>query len=205
MLLTGCCGQHGAALNLQRRDTPCAATIFSSYSVELRKLARAHETELQRLALKFLVERHVAAVGTTFGRSQTDLRVDDAVGTIVIEAKKLLRTPSEADVNGWLAQLGSYMDQAPVRNSGVLLLFNFTDTTLVVDGVRFGARLHIVAVNLCPTSPSKREDRIDLLPSSGENSERLVAFRRPLDVSLTSRRRRRRPRRARGGRGPRKR
>ena len=146
---------------------------------ELKELPKEPEVELQRLLLRFLVERNVAAVGTKFARSETDLRVDDAFGAIVIEAKKLRTLPSEKKMKAWLSQLGSYMDQAPIRNMGVLLFFNFSNGSIIVPSeARFGNdRYHVVAINLCPDSPSKSRDRDS---AGGGRPQSLISLRRPL-------------------------
>lgn len=121
------------------------------------------ELRLQREMCRFLVERSVRAYGTKFGWSEVDLRADDVLGAVVIETKLLKsNAPSERDINRWLTQLGSYLDQEHLALRGVLVLYNFSPTAIISPIATIRFRYLIVAINLCPLSPSKRTASIEI-------------------------------------------
>jgi hypothetical protein len=121
------------------------------------------ELRLQREMCRFLVENHVSAYGTKFGWSETDLRAEDGFGAIVIETK-LLRSgaPSAKDINRWLTQLGSYLDQEHLALRGVLVLYNFSSTPIFCPVSTLRHRYVILVINLCPDTPSKRKASIEI-------------------------------------------
>jgi hypothetical protein len=79
-----------------------------------------------------------------------------------------------------LAQLLSYMSQAPIKHRGALLLYNVTDVPVVVDrrAAPIKGRVYVVPVNLCDKTPSKRKDAIELVES--DDPKVLIHFRSPL-------------------------
>jgi hypothetical protein len=133
------------------------------------------ELYLQRVLLKFLVEREITAFGTRFGRSEVDVRAEDTMGSVVVEAK-VLRVPlTEPKLNRWLTQLGSYMDQSHVALRGALVIFNFADSPILAPETIVGFRFLIVAINLCRASPSKRSSGVQVEgPAAGSDGVRVV-------------------------------
>jgi len=149
-------------------------------------LASKDELRLQREMCRFLVERDVRAYGTKFGWSEVDVRADDSLGAVVIEAKLLKKPPSERDINRWLTQLGSYMDQEHLALRGVLVLYNFSDAAILcpVETIRF--RFLLLAINLCPASPSKRTASIEVQPTA--SGEEVIRVHRLGEVTAKRRR-----------------
>jgi hypothetical protein len=85
-----------------------------------------------------------------------DVRADDVLGAVVIETKLLKSAPSERDINRWLTQLGSYLDQEHLALRGVLVLYNFSPTAIICPITTIRFRYLVLAINLCPQTPSKR-------------------------------------------------
>ena len=61
-----------------------------------------------------------------------------------------------------VTQLGCYMDQEHVAVRGALVLYNFSDVPIFVPRTAIRYRYLIVAINLCPASPSKRLKSIEI-------------------------------------------
>lgn len=131
--------------------------------------SKLNELRLQRELCRFLVERHIPAYGTQFGWSEVDLRTEDALGAVLIEAKKITKVPSEADINRWLTQLGSYLDQEHRALRGVLAIYNFSPAPILAPATAIRLKYLVIAVNLCPTSPSKRRAAIEIVEGRDGN------------------------------------
>jgi hypothetical protein len=115
------------------------------------------ELRLQRQLLRFLVERGIRSYGTKLGWSETDVRSEDRFGAVVIETKVIRSgSPSAGAITKWLTQLGCYMDQEHAAVRGALVLYNFSGVPIFVPRAAIRYRYLIVAINLCPVSPSKR-------------------------------------------------
>lgn len=157
-------------------DSPIERTL-RAYKLGLEVVAgdiqashsKLNELRLQRELCRFLVERHIPAYGTQFGWSEVDLRTEDALGAVLIEAKKVTKVPSEADINRWLTQLGSYLDQEHRALRGVLAIYNFSPAPILAPTTTIRLKYLIVAVNLCPTSPSKRRTAIEIVEGRDGN------------------------------------
>ncbi len=126
------------------------------------EFAGKNELRLQREMCRFLVERDVRAFGTKFGRSEVDLRADDPLGAAVIETKVLRSAPSERDINRWLTQLGSYLDQEHLAFRGVLVLYNFSPTPIFCPAQTLRFRFLLLTINLCSESPSRRAWNVEI-------------------------------------------
>jgi hypothetical protein len=122
--------------------------VVGSESREL--LLDRHEKWLQRDVCRFLVERGHRAVGTSFGGSEVDLRAEDTVGAILIEAKKNKPLATEAKIRQWFTQLQEYMSKEVLRNRGVLLIYNFHATPIFAPRGYLHGRYLVLVVNLCP-------------------------------------------------------
>lgn len=133
------------------------------------------EERLQRHLCRYLVEREIAAAGRVFGRSKSDLHAEDAWGTHVIEAKRFRALPSDATLLAYASQLLAYLDQQPANRSGILVLYNFSDATILTPLTFIRGRLLVLAVNLCAATPSGR--RSSLLVEEGQGSDLLQFVR----------------------------
>lgn len=133
--------------------------IFDEYS-------KKSELRLQRELCRFLLERNISTFGTKFGRSESDLRAEQQIRSVVIEVKLLKRPPAERDFNRWLTQLGTYMDQELISLSGALVVFNLTDTPLLMPAGILQGRYHLIAVNLCKMSASRRGSSVEVIPAT---------------------------------------
>jgi len=127
-----------------------------------REFTSKKELRLQREMCRFLVERDVRAYGTRFGQSEVDLRADDPLGAVVIEAKVLKSALSEKDMNRWLTQLGSYLDQEHLAFRGVLVLYNFSPTPIFCPAETIRFRFLLLAINICSESPSRRTWNVEV-------------------------------------------
>ena len=91
--------------------------------VEMRKKG---ELLLQKELCKFLVERNIFAVGTKFGRSETDLFAEHGGEEYTIEAKvfRAKRLLSQSALKRAVVQLQNYLDQRPSTPRGILVIYN---------------------------------------------------------------------------------
>lgn len=164
-----------ADLRSRPKEAPLERTL-RAYKLSLevmaqdvgREMSGKREERVQRELCRFLVERGVLAYGTKFGWSETDIRGHDEIGAAIIETKLVKRIPSTGDINRWLTQLGSYMDQeqGPKAIRGVIVLFNFTPASMIAPESPLRAKYSIVAINLCPDSPSKRRASVEIVPAA---------------------------------------
>lgn len=119
------------------------------------------EVALQRQLSAFLIEHGTFAVGTKFGPAETDLVAGNAFDPLVIEVKVFRNKPRPKAVHDAFVQACSYMDQAPLKSRGALVLFNLSDVPIVAPR-EFIARVAIVAINLAERTPSKRDEFIEV-------------------------------------------
>jgi len=156
---------------------------------ERAQLSRRNEVALQRILCRFLVERGFRAVGTKFGSSEADLHVEDALHTLVVEAKLVTEAPSARNVNKWLSQLKSYMDQGPINQTGSLVLFNFGRVPIFAPQHFIRARHMILPINLGSESPSRRREFVDIEDVSADSDEMVRVFRNSAEARGEDRRR----------------
>ena len=148
------------------------------------------ELALQRDLCRFLVERDIPAFGTKFGSSEVDLLVEDDLGPLVVEVKKLQKLPTERRLGDWLTQLGSYMDQQHSAVRAALVFFNFADGPVMAPVVPVVFRYLIVSINLCGVTPSRRRSDVEIRPSASSPGFELISIGQPSVARPTSRRRR---------------
>jgi len=134
-----------------------------------REYAKRPELRLQRDIARFLIERGIYAVGTKFGRSETDFVIGEHADHYVIEVKKYARGAAVTDrtVKSALVQLQSYMDQPPTHPLGILLVVNFTDSLLIAPPTWIRGRYKILVINLQPEPPSGRRKSLSVEEGSG--------------------------------------
>jgi hypothetical protein len=132
------------------------------------------ELRLQRELAKFLVERGIFAAGTQFGRSETDLVATERSNHYILEVKKFTRKQglSERRLKASLVQLQCYLDHHPSTPFGVLVIYNFTDTVLLVPQQWIRGRFWILAINLQVNPPSGRKSSLTV--EAGETSETIA-------------------------------
>lgn len=137
-----------------------------------RDYGRRSELRLQREIARFLIERGIYAVGTKFGRSETDFVIGEHADHYVIEVKKYARGSAITDrtVKSALVQLQSYMDQPPTHPVGILVVFNFTDSLLIAPQTWIRGRYKILVINLQPEPPSGRRKSLTVEEGSGERT-----------------------------------
>lgn len=99
------------------------------------------------------------AVGTQFGRNQTDLSVDEAADSYIVEIKVYRKGDSlnEKSLRKDISQLQSYMDQCPRKNRGILSIYNMTDCLLETPRRWLHQRFWILPINLQSQPPSGRD------------------------------------------------
>jgi hypothetical protein len=134
-----------------------------------RDYAKRPELRLQREIARFLIERAIYAVGTKFGRYETDFVVGARADYYVIEVKKYARGKPITDktIKSALVQLQSYMDQPPMHPLGILMVFNFTDSLLIAPPTWIRGRYKIVVINLQREPPSGRTKSLTVEEGSG--------------------------------------
>jgi hypothetical protein len=135
------------------------------------KLSEKNEIRLQRELAKFLIERDIYAVGTKFGRSETDLVSTKSGNSYILEVKKYSADErlSERRLKAGLVQLQSYMDQHPSSPFGILVVYNFTDSILLAPETWIRGRFRVLAINLQRAPPSGRTRSLTV--ESGDGSE----------------------------------
>jgi hypothetical protein len=130
------------------------------------------ELRLQREIARFLIERGIHAVGTKFGRHETDFVVGERADYYVIEVKKFApsRTITDRTIKGAIVQLQAYMDQPPTHPLGILVVFNFTNSLLLAPPSWIRGRYRIVVINLQGESPSGLTKSLTVEEGSGANT-----------------------------------
>jgi hypothetical protein len=122
------------------------------------EIGRKNELYLQRSLSRFLIERGIYAVGTKFGRGETDLVSNERSDYFILEVKKFTRGKSVTPRNLYAAivQLQSYMDQHPAHPRGILVVYNLSETLLVAPQKWLRGKYWVAAVNLGKEPPSHR-------------------------------------------------
>jgi hypothetical protein len=133
-----------------------------------RKLIARNEQSLKRDLAGHLIERNFWAAGTSFGSSCTDLLVTDEGVQHVVEVKVLKQKLSAGKLKCDLVQVYHYMSQQHPSALAVLLVYNFTSTTLVAADELIGGRCLILPVNINPTPPSRRKNAVLIRPGSAD-------------------------------------
>ena len=153
------------ALNGFRLGREVMAGDLAKAKSEKKKL----ELVLQRELARFRLERGHFAVGTKFGRSETDLIVTEGGDVVVIEAKRYTVSPTADALATNLGQLQTYVSQQRIPSSrGVLLVFNFSRRHLVAPRRWIRQQFMIVPVNLGPVSPSETRETLTLEEAQGD-------------------------------------
>lgn len=136
--------------------------------VEMRKKG---ELLLQKELCKFLVERNIFAVGTKFGRSETDLFAEHGGEEYTIEAKvfRAKGSLSQSAVKRAVVQLQNYLDQRPSTPRGILVIYNLTDDLLTASRAWIQGRYWILPINLQALPPSRRKRSFVIEPGRGDN------------------------------------
>lgn len=137
----------GILILLESRKVVRASHAFSSHETPIEKalfqyklgtevmapeiieqMTKKNELSLQKELCKFLIEKGIYAMGTKFGRNETDLLAELPDEGFIIETKiyKESRRVRERVIKSNLVQLQSYMDQNPVHRKGVLVIYNFS-------------------------------------------------------------------------------
>jgi hypothetical protein len=134
---------------------------------EFKNNKKTLEVYLQKDMCKFLMERNISVYGKSIGRSLLDLYHQDISGDdYVIEAKRYdnYRELTLKNIKENVVQLQSYMDQHK-QARGILAIYNFTPTLLMVKNKWFHGRIWILSINLCEATPSKRNSSIEIIES----------------------------------------
>jgi hypothetical protein len=114
------------------------------------------EIELQRALCAFLIGHGIFAVGTTLGPAETDLVTGSLRYPLVIEVKLFTRRPSELQIERDFGQLLRYMDQAPFKSRGALVLFNLSEVAVNAPKEFMVGRVAVIPINLTSSTPSAR-------------------------------------------------
>ena len=131
------------------------------------------ELNLQREMSKYLIERGIVTYGLTFGRSQVDLYMKERNSEdFVIEVKVYKTRINTSSIKANFVQLQSYMDQH-YQPRGILVIFNFTNDLISSPRKWIRGRYWILAINLCESSPSKR-NRTIIINESSDSSDIIV-------------------------------
>lgn len=120
------------------------------------------ELRLQKEMCRFLLEKGIYSAGTKFGPNELDLMVYDPHETILIETKIYKKLPSDAVIKKHLVQLQTYMDQAPLKHRGILVVFNFTNTLITSPQKWLHGRYWVLIVNLVKPSASSRLESLEI-------------------------------------------
>jgi hypothetical protein len=161
---------------LMSKDVPLEAVLHQlKLGMEVvaqdisREYSKKPELRLQREIARFLIERGIYAVGTKFGRYETDFVVAAHADYYVIEVKKYAQGKAITDrtVKNALVQLQSYMAQPPTRPLGILVVFNFADSLLIAPPTWIRGRYKILVINLQRNPPSGRTKSLTVEEGSG--------------------------------------
>src|SRR5439155_17958780 len=96
----------------------------------------------------------------------TDLITGSLTYPLVVELKLLTRRPSALQIERDFAQLLRYMDQAPFKSRGALVLFNVSEIPVNASKQFLGGRLAVIPINLTEGTPSTLEESLEVQPST---------------------------------------
>jgi hypothetical protein len=135
------------------------------------EMTKKGELLLQKELCKFLVERNIFAVGTKFGRSETDLFAEHGGEEYTIEAKvfRAKGSLSQSALKRAVVQLQSYLDQRPSTPRGIHVIYNLTDDLLTASRTWIQGRYWILPINLQVLSPSRRKKSFVIESGQGDN------------------------------------
>jgi hypothetical protein len=125
----------------------------------IEEIDKKRELLLQKELCKFLIEHSIYAVGTQFGRSQTDLSVEGTTDSYIVETKVYRKSDrlNERSLRKDVSQLQSYMDQYPRKIKGILAIYNMTEYLLETPRRWLHQRFWILPINLQYQPPSGRD------------------------------------------------
>lgn len=126
-----------------------------------------NEEYCQRDLAAFLIQHGVYAVGTRFGPQETDLVTGTTVDPLIIEAKLFRSGMPATGIKKAMVQLHEYMDKAPFKSRGALILFNLTEVCIVAPRELVDGRVAVVAVNLPDKTASKHDQVCVISPANG--------------------------------------
>lgn len=147
----------------------------------LEKFTDKSELRLQKELCRFLIECGIYAVGTKFGRSETDLMAEVTECSYIIETKiyRQYDTLSEGSLRKNLAQLQNYMDQSPTPRRGILVIYNMSDCLLDAPRIWLRHRYWILAINLQSAPPSQRRKTLTVEQTDNGELIRVVSNQPP--------------------------
>lgn len=150
----------------------------------LQDIKKKNEKLLQKYLCRFLIERDIFAVGTIFGRSETDLWVGDSIIDCIIETKVYHSDDilNESAIRKDLTQLQSYMDQSMMQRRGVLVIYNMTDWLLDTPKIWLHHRYWILAINLQAKPPSGRRKTLTVEQSEDNNLIKVIINERQKSI-----------------------
>jgi len=148
----------------------------------IEQMTKKNELSLQKELCKFLIERGIYAMGTKFGRSETDLLAELPDEGFIIETKiyKESKRVGVRVIKSNLVQLQSYMDQNPVHRKGVLVIYNFSSVLITAPRRWIAGRFWFLPINLQKQPPSGRDRSIMIEPSEGSDLIRVLTIVPPI-------------------------
>lgn len=151
----------------------------------IEEISKKRELLLQKELCKFLIEHSIYAVGTQFGRSQTDLSVEGTTDSYIVETKVYRKSDrlNERSLREDVSQLQSYMDQYPRKIKGILAIYNMTEYLLETPRRWLHQRFWILPINLQYQPPSGRDKTMAVEESDDGSLIRVV-----LNEAITNRR-----------------
>jgi len=135
------------------------------------KLTARRESFFKRELCRFLLERNFSPIGVSFGTSEPDVVVTDGGIDYLIEVKVIRRTPTPSALNRDLVQLVHYISQRQPSARGILIIYNFTPTSIVATDRWLKGRYLILPINLHSTPPSRRSQALSIEPG---HADRLI-------------------------------
>jgi hypothetical protein len=173
------------SLHAPAQDAPALEKALIQYKLgieimapeNLKDLVRKDELRLQKELCKFLLERGILAVGTKFGRAETDLLAGLADEGTTIEAKiyKDAGRLSEKTVKGNFVELQNAMRQDPARRRGVLVVYNFTSMCISAPREWINGRFWFLAINLQRQPPNSRNRALVIERTDDDDGIRVVS------------------------------
>lgn len=159
------------------------------------ELGAWNEVTLQKQLCRYLLDRGIVAVGTKFGRLETDLVTQNEDAFTVLECKVLTSVPSTTALERNLAQLLRYQETNPDLKGrrGVLVLYNYTDVPIFVPAEPVTGRIWLHAINVKAGPASAIGNSINIV-SDAANRLRCISVGKPSKKSVASNTRRRSPR-----------
>jgi hypothetical protein len=142
----------------------------------IKDLLRKDELRLQKEVCKFLLDQGIFAVGSRFATTVTEVFAGLPDGGAVIETKiyKDAARVTEKAIKGHLVELHKALSGNAACPRGVLVIYNFSSTSISAPRGWIDGRLRLLPINLQQQPPSSKNRTLVLERAEGDGLIRVV-------------------------------